>query len=171
MATQQRFRNQQRRAPNRSWAGAFEATTTVVAAGAKSLMGSFALSNTNIDETILRVVGVLSVASDQAAAAEQQAGAWGMILVTDAALAIGITVIPGPISDSSDDGWFVYQPFWQTTGLLGPGISSIQYPFDSRAKRVVNEGTSMAIVAENGHGTHGLVLGYTLRLLSMVRGT
>ena len=100
---------QNRSRPNRAWSSHFEAATTSVGPSTKVLLGSFGLSNVNIDETALRVVGMLSVASDQTAVSEHIVGALGLIRVSDTALAAGAASIPGPITDAGDDGWFVYQ--------------------------------------------------------------
>ena len=165
----------QRKRPNRSWSASVLNSFTAVPAASKVLLGSFTLSNTNIDETILRSVGVLGITSDQQAASEVQMGAFGIIPVSDAALAIGITAIPGPFTDGADDGWFLYVPIVQamefgTAVGLHPDWAQ-RYPFDSRAKRVVHEGQSLAIVVENSNGTHGFEAMFQMRLLSMVTGT
>jgi len=133
------------------------------------------LSNSNIDETILRTVGKFAVASDQAAASEIQVGAFGLILVSDAAVAVGITAIPGPITDSSDDGWFVYVPIVQSVEFISAvGVRpdwATCYDFDSKAKRKIEEGRQLAIVVENAHASFGFEITFAFRLLSMVSGT
>ncbi len=167
---------QRRRTPsNKSWAGTAATAFVTVPAASKILLGSFSLSNPGIDETLLRVRGMFSFKSDQAANSEDQLGAVGMILVTDTALAVGITAIPSPVTDDDDDGWLVHQYFAQhfhnlsSVGFvndLGKG-----YPFESKAKRIVHDGTSIAIVAENIHATHGISIALMFRVLSMVRGS
>ncbi len=107
-----RHHNTRRSNPNRAWAGTVD-TENAFGGGSKILLGSFSLSNPNIDETILRTVGVLSIRSDQIAAPEEQVGAFGMIKVTDLAIAAGAASIPGPVTDIGDDGWFVHVPFAQ----------------------------------------------------------
>ena len=175
MARQRIARVRRSSTSNKAWAGTVTATATTVPAASKVLVGGFSLSNPNIDETILRVVGALAVSSDQQAASELQLGGFGMILVSDAAVAVGITAIPGPVTDIADDGWFVYVPisqhmtFISAVGVL-PEVAHI-YQFDSRAKRRVQEGQQIAIVAENAHATHGFKLTTTLRMLSMITGT
>ena len=156
--------------PNRSWAAFSGVGTSTIAASAKVLLGTFSLSNPNIDETILRTVGVLSVESDQTAATETQIGAFGMISVTDLAAAAGAASIPGPVTDAGDDGWFLYVPFAQTiTVATAVGIvRSTQYTFDSKAKRRFEEGQVIAIMAENASSSHGFKIAMVLRLLSMI---
>ena len=159
--------------PNRGWSYTQEAAFTNVPANSKVLLASFALSNPGIDVIILRCIGGISVASDQAAAAEVQIGAFGMILVTDQALAAGIASIPGPFTNGDDDGWFCHQSFAQQGDLVsGQGIVSGWYPIDTKGKRIVHgEGVSIALVAENAHATYGLVLYEAIRFLAQVRGT
>ena len=172
MARQRNFRRSSGQRPNRGWAITQTLVYTTVPAASKVLLASFTISNDGIDETILRSVGVLSVGSDQSGTQEDQIGAFGMIMVTDLAVAAGIASIPGPITDGSDDGWFVHQSFVQKTQLVATMSPTVQYVIDSKAKRIL-EGTGMAIalVGENFHATHGLLMGVQLRLLAQVRGT
>ncbi len=124
---------------------------------------------------MLRVVGLISVASNQIAATQSQIGAMGMIVVTDIALAAGAASIPGPVTDAADDGWFVFVPISQefgfSTAASWQANFAIQYHFDSKAKRVVSDGQSIAVMAENAHATHGFNIVTAFRMLSMVRGT
>jgi len=161
--------------PNRSWAGFASAVVTNVGPGQKILIGNFVLSNSNIDETFLRTVGVLGVQSDQVASNEQQFGALGIIAVSDLAIAAGAASIPGPITDRSDDGWMLYVPFVQTFQVVSAsGFDSnhmTQYPFDSKAKRRYEEGMSAAIMVENSHASHAFQIALIFRSLSMISGT
>ena len=158
--------------PNRGWAYSLNASFTTVPAASKVLLGSFVIGGL-IDVTVLRAIGGVAVASDQAAAVEEQIGAVGMIIVTDIAVAAGIASIPGPFTDGADDGWFTHQSFAQTSvGSTGGPIQTVWYPMDTKGKRVWDsKGKTVAIVAENAHASHGLILYYAIRLLSQVRGT
>jgi len=165
----------QRRRANRDWAGIVSTAFVAVPAASKVLLGTFVLANPGIDETILRTVGVLTVQSDQAAASENQLGAIGMRIVTDRAGTVGITAIPDPVTEVSDDGWFMYQGFAQAfTFLDSTGFDSDAghtYAIDSSAKRVLEDGSRIAIVVANASSSHGLQVAIVLRLLAMVRGT
>ena len=167
---QSNFRSSSSR-PNRSWSGLISTGPITIAAATKVLLSSVTLSVEGIDETILRTIGMVSIASDQAATTEVQAGAIGMIVVTDTALAAGVASIPGPVTDVTDDGWFTFFPFNQQSLVGSPGPPSVQYPFESKAKRIMHGGTSVALVAENAHATHGLTVQFSFRMLSQVRGT
>ncbi len=167
--TQSRFLTSR---PNRTWAGTLSTAGVTVASTTKVLIGTFTLNNAGIDETALRTVGKLAVSSDQTAASEVITGALGMIVVTDQAATIGITAIPGPVTDASDDGWFLYVPISQrilVATAVGLG-ESVGYAFDSKAKRVVHDGTRIAIVIENAT-TSAFIANLAIRLLSQVRGT
>ena len=161
-----------RRRANKAWAGFATTAAIAVAANTKVLLGSFALSNPNIDETFLRTVGVLSVQSDQVAASENWSGAFGIVGVTDLAIAAGAASIPGPITDRSDDGWFVYVPFLGTINVgdstgIQSNILSL-FPFDSKAKRKFDEGQQAALMVENSSASTGFNVQLIFRSLSMI---
>ena len=160
---------------NKDWSGIISATATTVPAASKVLIANFTLNNPGIDETVLRTVGVLTVSSDQESASELQLGAFGMSIVTTTALAVGVTAIPGPVTDVGNDSWFTFVPIQQhLTFVSATGVyprMGVQYFFDSRAKRIVESGSAIAIMVENAHATHGFKVTMALRMLSMVRGT
>ena len=146
--------------------GMIQVTEQTLAPSAKALIGSFILSNPPLGETVLRTRVRISVRSDQAAAIEFQIGAFGMMVVTDTALGVGVTAIPGPADEGSDDGWFVHQAIVQ--GSRSSGISGVDYEIDSKAMRKVEEGYSIAIMAESSSvaGNGGFVILTSVRLLS-----
>ena len=65
--------------------------------------------------TIVRSRLELYLISDQQVASEPQGAAFGMAVVSDQAVAVGITAIPTPITDLGSDLWFVHQPMWNAT--------------------------------------------------------
>ena len=157
--------------PNRAWSPNFASAYTVIPAASKVLLATLTPSQTLIDLTVLRVVGGISVASDQAAANEEQIGAFGMIIVTDIAIAAGIASIPGPGTDGQDD-WFVHQSFAQQGNQATNVDASMWYAIDSKAKRVLDgDGKAIAVVVENLHATFGLEIADLTRVLDQVRGT
>jgi len=161
--------------PNRSWAGAVAAAAVTVPAASKVLLTSLTLSNPGIDETVLRTVGGVGVASDQSAATETQTGAIGFGVFNSTAIALGVTGLPDPVTDAKDDVWFMHISFFQTFLLkTAVGVIADQthwYPFDSSAKRIVSNGYGIAVVAANAHASNGLTVGLNYRLLNVVRGT
>ena len=172
-----RFRRQvQRRSnPNKGWSATVGATRVSIPANTAVLLGSFAAGDTEADVTVLRTVGMFAISSDQVSASEDQIGAFGLIKVTDTALAAGIASIPNPVDEASSDGWFVYRSFAQTfTFITAAGfdpITSTIFEFDSKAKRVVHGEDALAIVVGNAHATHGFDIVFSMRVLQMVRGT
>ena len=108
--------------------------------------------------------------SDQAVASEFQLGAVGMIVVSADALAVGITAIPSPGDDIDSDGWFVWVPLLSTI-KAGTSETDLGYHtiIDSKAQRVIHEGSVIAVVAENFSATAGMQLSMNFRLLSRFR--
>ena len=157
-------RRARRAAP--AW-GFIQITQTNVAASAKLLLGSFILSNPPLGETILRVRARISVQSDQVIAQEFQIGAFGMILVTDTALGIGLSAIPGPADDGGDDGWFVHQAIVQQS-FSASQPNPVVYDIDSKAMRKTEDGYSIAIMVENSAlaGAGGFQICTSVRLLA-----
>ena len=151
---------------NYTWSS-FSQIKLTLAANTKVLLGFFFLE-TGFEETLVRVRGTMTVVTDQAAAVEEQIGAFGMIRVTDRAIAAGAASIPGPGTDADDDGWFVWVPFAQLSGsaALGPGEPIM---IDSKAQRIVREGQQLAVMVENLSATDGLFFSCHLRALSRFR--
>jgi len=116
--------------------------------------------------TIVRVVGNLFVNSDQNAALETPFGAWGMAVVSDQAVAVGVTALPDPVSDANSDLWFAYQG-WSAEGTLSSnaGRPTQQLPFDFRAMRKVEEGMDVVIMFGNASVTSGAEFVLNLRFL------
>jgi len=162
--TRPRFPGRQRSATD--WGRSVDVEELAVLSATKVLVGTFTLSNPGIAETIRRTRGVLTVSSDQSVAAEYVAGAMGMIVVTDTALAVGITAIPGPLTNANDDGWWVWEPCSFKGSLGGGGVVSQSYQFDSKAMRRVEEGFSGAIVFESGSNGNAMAVAVSLSILT-----
>ena len=153
-----------RRAPS-NWARSVSTALLTIPAASKVLVATVALSNPGIGETVRRTRGVISLASDQNIASEVQFGAFGFIVVNDLAIAAGVASIPGPVTDASDDGWFVWQPYvFRQSGAGDTRLRMIE--FDSKAMRRIEEGFTVAIVAENSHATQGQLFQCGFSLLS-----
>ncbi len=100
--------------------------------------------------TAVRARGHWFIVTDQNAAREDQGCGLGMIIVSDDAVAIGITAIPTPITQAGSDGWFMYETMMAAQGAgstdnaLGVGKN-----YDSKAMRRVEEGFQLVVVAES----------------------
>jgi len=118
--------------------------------------------------TIIRTRGVWRIESDQSAASERQQCALGMAVVTDQALAIGVTAIPTPATDGSSDAFFLHDVILNdllvgdATGFGQIGKSSV---FDSRAMRKVEEGFDLGASTETFSTSSGVTADTWFRIL------
>jgi len=97
-------------------------------------------------------------------------GDLGFAVVSDQAVAVGVTAVPTPFTDKGSDLFFVYQ---QLVGRVGTGtgvaaagvITEIGrfVEYDSKAMRKVNEGQDVVITVENEIA--GCVLTHSARML------
>ncbi len=104
--------------------------------------------------TIVRTRLGLWIASDQVGATEHVAGALGMQVVTDTAVAAGAASVPTPLTDPNDD-YFVYQPFFNLfefvsgVGVFEHGGGGSMFTVDSKAMRKVGAQDDIAITIED----------------------
>ena len=89
-------------------------------------------------------------------AADSWRGAVGMALVTDEAFAVGVTAVPGPLTDIDFDEWMWWSAF-QLTAAIGavasdepsyPLTQAIRIPIDNKAMRKFPVGKTLVCVAE-----------------------
>ena len=141
------------------WIGVFIDLVTV-AASSKVLVGSLNAAALALRPfTIIRSRIIYQVETDQSAASEAARGAFGMIVVSDQALAAGVASIPGPTTNS-DGEFFVWDP-WITSFLFGDatGFTDPTGSFreiDSKAMRKVENNEDVALVMENAEATSGV---------------
>jgi len=171
-----RFSRGRTSSPNRSWAGVNINNVSIAAGASRFLLADIQLSNSNIDETLLRFVGELGVRPNLDNASGSIIGAVGLIVVTTEAIEAGAEAIPGPFSDSGNDGWFVHIPF--QTHFFSAGTGDIlvmsNKSFDFKSKRIVQDGQAVAVMLETtDNSSEGIAFNLTIqsRLLSMVKGT
>ena len=159
-----RVQTRRQRQPS-SWARLVSQVSVAVPPSTKVLVGTFTLANPGIGETVRRTRGRIHARSDQAAAHEEQLGGFGMIVVSDLAVAAGAASIPDPVSDGSDDGWFVFQHIVASgsENTLGQFVSE---PFDSKAMRRVEEGFTVAIMVANSSAVNAFEFTFGISLLS-----
>ena len=117
--------------------------------------------------TILRTRVTFSFRSDQVAASEVPTGAFGSIVVTDAAEAIGVTALPGPLT-SHDQDWYLYQGMTSAFELItGAGFQEprgVRYDVDSKAMRKVGPSDDVVDMFEM-RAVGGALLNYEGRQL------
>ncbi len=100
--------------------------------------------------TVVRTRGFCHLASDQAANSERQWVNWGAIVVSDEAVAVGITAVPTPIMEAESD-WHFYLSIAamiqvvSATSVFEIGVSQ---ELDSKAMRKVDNGEDLITVVE-----------------------
>ena len=128
-----------------------------------SLDGASALINSLTAEelqkrpfTIVRTYLEVLFHSDQQAANEVQNGAIGIAVVSDQALAIGVSAVPTPITDAASDMWLIHK--WMMNAFTFASAVGFEentgrlFSIESKAMRKVNNDQDVAIVIE-GHTT------------------
>ncbi len=115
--------------------------------------------------TIVRTRGLLYIQSDQVAAREEAFGAMGIGVVTQAAASIGVTAVPTPLTEISDDLFFVWVPWACDHDTLGN--NPYMAPFDSKSQRKVNEGDTVVVTLENSASGFGVEYEVFFRMLFM----
>ena len=145
-----RFRNGRPTTPRLTeWAGITFSSTVFTATGGTILGSLNAAALALRPFTIIRTHVELFVLSDQSAAIEFQAGAFGMAVVSDQASAIGVTAVPTPVTDSDSDLFFVHQVFFaDESNLTDRTKGGNHYSIDSKAMRKVNGDQDLIISAE-----------------------
>ena len=115
--------------------------------------------------TIVRTHFSYFLGSDQAAAIEDQTCAWGAAVVSDQAVAIGVTGVPTPNTDLGSSLWFALKlMFAKETSITDRATKGEYFDLDSKAMRKVEIGQDMVIVVENAFST-GWVLKQAGRIL------
>ncbi len=118
--------------------------------------------------TIVRTRGYVAIGSDQVGATEDQTLSYGHIVVSDQAVAIGVTALPTPVTDSQSD-WFVYEAlvgrfnFVTASGFEQAAITIKE--IDSKAMRKVEEGQDLISVVETSALSSGLLVTAFFRTL------
>ena len=116
--------------------------------------------------TIVRTHLEVMVRSDQAAAIEHQLAAIGACVVTDEALAVGISAIPTPVADAGSDAFFVHQfVFGDESALTDRTRSATRLSIDSKAMRKVEDGFDVAFVSDLSSILQGGVMTFGGRML------
>ncbi len=119
--------------------------------------------------TVIRTLGIFQMESDQSAANELAHAGFGACVVSDQAVAIGVTAVPTPMTDRVSDLWFMFVEgfnsflFADATGFASN--AGFQTTFDSRAMRKVEEGAQIVFVKETSAISTGAVVRTAGRVL------
>ena len=140
----------QRQISNSQLTGEVDGLVTSSAAIVKAAYNFFFQLTANA-ATLVRTRGELSVRVAAAAAGNSiTRGAMGMIVASTDAATIGVTAVPGPLSDATND-WFVWVPFTLMHDSVLTEFDSkfvATVPFDSRGMRKMKNGEAVVIVLE-----------------------
>ena len=99
--------------------------------------------------TIIRTHFELALRSDQNSVNEVQAVALGMAVVSDQAVAVGVTAVPTPDTDMGSDLWFAHKILYaEETTLATLTKEGTRVSLDSKAMRKVDIGQDLVIVGE-----------------------
>ncbi len=152
-----------------SWFQFLPVTTAMSAVGGTVIFSLNAAALALRPFTIVRTRFELMIISDQGAMVESQVGAFGMAVVSDQAVAVGVTAVPTPIIDMASDLWFVHQTYMaQNSSLVDVSKDARYITIDSKAMRKVDIGQDIVVVAEFSGAGSGQVLTSGGRMLIKV---
>ncbi len=116
--------------------------------------------------TIVRTHVHLWLRSDQSAAVEVQTNAFGMAVVSDQAVAVGVSAVPTPNVEAASNLWFIHRWISGDESDVATQTRGGQFmQIDSKAMRKVEVGMDVAVVVEGGGVGSGSILGVAARML------
>ena len=122
--------------------------------------------------TVVRTRGYFHWRSDQSAASENQDVAYGNVIVSDQAAAVGVTAVPTPATDSDSDLFYVYEA--GTSRIDFQSAVGVRQNFgytitiDSKAMRKVGEDQDLLEVVETAATSAGAtVVTFTRTLVKL----
>ena len=175
------LRDRGSRRPNRltSWDLGPGGTSSVsISSTSSTFLGSF-VSPTQDGLTVIRTRGELLIFLTAASAQDNGiTGAFGIGLATAAALTVGATAVPTPITEQDWDGWIYHRYFSLTAAaaiaasaaeapeLVHPVTAALRLEVDSKAMRkVVEEDGLYAIIEVVESGTAVALAHFNSRML------
>ncbi len=139
---------------------------------AKTFLSSFTETG-DVDLTIRRIRGGFYVRSDQLVASEDYGGVFGAIVVSDRAATVGVTAIPGPITDQ-DSNWMLWSPFFGSyefqTAASTQTARGRWFDVDTKAMRTLSEDETLAFMVEPTSGANGFSISTFISVLVSFRG-
>ena len=155
--------------PNYSWARLVDDENPITG---KTFLASLT-TGVDLDLTIRRNIIDGLIKSDQQAASENYGGAFGVIVVSTRAATVGVTAIPGPVTDQ-DANWMLWGSFFGTfffaTAVGFDTNAGSLFHFDSKAMRTMSEDETLAIMVEPSASSAGFTLTYGMSALVSLRG-
>ena len=139
----------QRQIFNQAITGEVDGAVPVI--GTVKVVGSIGVASGEAPVTLVRTRGQwhIRLASFPGAGISIMRAAMGLIVVSTDAFAIGVTALPGPLSDPEND-WIVWSPSALSfPGSVGEGfILDARMDFDSRGMRKLKLGDVLAVMFE-----------------------
>ncbi len=153
-----------------AWVGVTEVNIVLSGANSSAIQNSASASLLNLRPfTVVRSRIEWFCKSDQTVGLERYQAALGFAVVSDQALAIGVTAVPTPFNDIHSDLWFMHEiiagSFTFVSGVGFEPVGGIYKSIDSRAMRKVEDGQDIALVIENSGislGTDNMTAGRLL---------
>ena len=136
-----------------SWLGISLVATTHAGASSTLVLSLNAAALALRPFTVVRTHMEYQLRSDQSAAIEFQEAAFGLAVVSDQAVAVGVTAVPTPITESASDLWYLHK--WilaDESSLTDRTRSSTRVTVDSKAMRKVDIGQDIVGVMESAGG-------------------
>ncbi len=117
--------------------------------------------------TVIRTRGWVHMRSDQVAASELVVVHYGLAVVSDQAVGIGVTAVPTPATDNGSDLWFTYVSgaVFENVDANVSGVDQLLIPIDSKAMRKVEDGQDVVAVVETDAQSLGAQATAFFRLL------
>ena len=154
----------QRQIFNTAITGEVDGLVTVV--GIAKAAGSVSIASGELPVTLVRTRGRWQTDVAAVAARGIDRFVMGMIVVSADAFAIGVTALPGPITDSEND-WIVWSPLMNVHGSTVTSAREFtdRADLDSRGMRKLKEGDILAVMFEVESDTAGTTwdIGYAFR--------
>ena len=153
------------------WLASSSISVTLAAPSTAALSGSLNAAALALRPfTIVRSRGYVGARTDNVAVstAEIYEVAFGLTVVTDEAVAIGVTAVPTPATQDASD-WFLYERIAGRTEISSAGIAQGQImqvkDVDSRAMRKVDLGQDLILVEETSAISSGAIAQDYFRVL------
>ena len=137
----------------------FAPVDTTVASGSAIIFSLNAVALALRPFTIVRTRVALALKSDQSAAIEVQAAGFGIAVVSDQAVAVGISAVPTPISELGSSLWLMHSLIYgDESDLTDRTRPQTNQTLDSKAMRKVEVGQDLIWVVEKATPSQGLIL-------------
>ena len=156
------------RGPTRKtqWGGLADQAYLTVASGGSTLISSTSFA---APATVVRNRGMVAIKPSSYTADVSPVGAVGMGIVSQEALAVGVSAIPTPFSDADWGGWLMWRSFayhFESITQAGVLLGTWNMEIDSKAMRKVEPNEALVFIAESQSGAFSIA--ETVRLLLLL---